>query len=185
MAMKKILLVLILVLSLSGCEMKPIRYEVTAYNNYESCGAFLSRGFKHLFKNEIEYVICDDDKLTEEEYFELKDYHLGFYTKKEVDEMFENYTYNRDVNLTVQFDEREYDFWLVRIVSKVRDDERNIYIYKVEEVGDEDYYVTIESDVLFSVNELALGVEGNDVLFIIDFNNGDVVIPKLEELDND
>ena len=89
--------------------------------------------------------------------------------------------YNRDVNLTVEFNERDYDFWLIRIVSRTRDEDRDIYIYEVEEVGDEDYFVMIESKELFSIDELCIGVESEDVLFLIDFNNGDVVIPKVVE----
>ena len=151
--MKKILVVvmLVLVLSLSGCGLND------ELNDCKENGGYSIKNNTNIYDQ------CIPKDL--------------FYTQEEVDEMFEEYI-NQDINTTFSFD-KEYEYWLIRIVSRERNGDT--YVYEVEEVGDEHYIVTIESEVLLSVNELALGVETSESVFIVDFKNIDVIIPIIEE----
>ena len=104
----------------------------------------------------------------------------NYYTQEEVDLIVDNILKDNYGNYSIDDND---DFWLIRIIARERDEENNIWIYEVEEVGDEDYTVFIESKDLFSIDELALGVETKEEIYIIDFNNGNVIIP-LDTLEN-
>ena len=167
--MKKLLLAFVLLLSLTlvGCsnndsEIEKLEQrvnELEAQPKLQIC----FDNYLCYYNDETWIVLAKNNAWKEE----LENY----YTKEELEDVLIAIQELQE-RTTFEFEfSDEYEYWLVVITSREPSDDFS-YKYGIQELNDDTYTVYVESNDLFSVGELVLGVEiDNNTLLLVDFEN--------------